>query len=182
MSEDSQRVLFEYARSISAPGLLVELGVCHGKTALMLAWVAWQCGFSYLGVDDWSLEGDRAEVECLIRGAGIPMAGYRFETKPIVFVAESKTQEALLPTEPISLLLIDAGHDEANVSADCERWIPLVAPGGYVAFDDYPGVSDPTHCHAAVRTHAELHTSTWEMCFYDGRMMIKRKPLTKESE
>lgn len=38
---------------------------------------------------------------------------------------------------PIGLLFVDASHDGASVRADFERWIPLVAKGGVVAFHDY---------------------------------------------
>jgi len=41
-----------------------------------------------------------------------------------------------------ALVLIDAGHEYADVSADIAAWLPKVAPGGMLAGDDYdwPGV------------------------------------------
>lgn len=37
----------------------------------------------------------------------------------------------------ISLLHIDGNHDYEFVLIDCEKWSPMVQPGGWVIFDDY---------------------------------------------
>lgn len=39
--------------------------------------------------------------------------------------------------EPVSLLLVDAGHDARALRADIDAWLPKVASGGIVAFHDY---------------------------------------------
>ena len=37
----------------------------------------------------------------------------------------------------IAVLHLDGNHDEAAVSQDFALWSPLVAPGGWIIFDDY---------------------------------------------
>lgn len=197
MSEEAQRELFRLAWGIGAPGLIVELGVCHGKTALMLAWVAWQHGLGYLGVDTWGLEGSQLEVLAVMRAAHIPAHGYHESEvtlpeflqllqpkEPCALLLKGNTHTVPLPMQPIDLLLIDAGHDEENVREDCRRWIPLVKPGGLVVFDDYPGTpAGIPHCHDAVRRNADWWTGSWEtLLYYEGRMMVRRKPAGEGEE
>lgn len=170
MSEAQQAELWKYACLVGEPDTIVELGVCHGKTALMLAWLAHQNGLKYLGVDNWSLEGSRAEVEQLFLNSGIPVGSD-------IQLVEGSTHTVEMP-ENIGLLLIDAGHDEANVSVDCARWLPQLKRTGYAVFDDYPGINDPAHCHHAVKVHADKWTANWEMLsYFDGRMLIRKKPI-----
>lgn len=40
-------------------------------------------------------------------------------------------------TGRISLIHIDANHDYAKVKLDCEAWLPLLVPGGWLILDDY---------------------------------------------
>jgi hypothetical protein len=48
-----------------------------------------------------------------------------------------KTRTALKPSGGIALLHIDGNHDAACAAEDVALWSPLVAPGGWVAIDDY---------------------------------------------
>ncbi len=44
---------------------------------------------------------------------------------------------------PFDLIFIDAAHDEASVADDIARALPLLAPGGLIAFHDYHSPVDP---------------------------------------
>lgn len=170
MSEREQELLYELALTLPLNPLIVELGVCNGKTAIILASAAKALGGRYIGVDNWSLEGDLSEVYRLLLGVA--------EDTSFISLIQANTHTAPLPESPIDLLLIDAGHDEANVSVDCERWIPCIRPGGLVAFDDYPSETNwRESCHFAVRKHADLWTGDWQMLMFWNKVLVRRKPL-----
>ena len=48
-----------------------------------------------------------------------------------------RSRPALTPAGRIALLHIDGNHDAACAAEDVALWSPLVAPGGWVAIDDY---------------------------------------------
>lgn len=168
--DDHRRTMLFWCAETIQDGLIVELGVCHGGTGLMLAYVASCLGSNYLGVDDWSLEGSYENVVSLFAA--------NLVSPPAWTLIKGKTQEVSLPSRPINMLFIDAGHDEANVFRDVERWVPRVMPGGIVAFDDYPQGPDwLDSCHWAVRQAAENVTASWEHIGSWEGLLIRRKSL-----
>src|SRR5271165_3678981 len=56
------RILFDHAVLVSQGGAIVELGVCHGRTSAMFAYLAKHLGFHYYGIDFFGLEGTSAEA------------------------------------------------------------------------------------------------------------------------
>ena len=58
--------------------------------------------------------------------------------------ADSEAAIGLLPlkNESVDLLFIDGGHDLATVRRDIELYLPLVKPGGVIAFHDFRFPSD----------------------------------------
>lgn len=167
MTEREQDLLYEIAMTLNSPApLLIELGVCNGKTAVILSYVAKALGGHYIGVDNWSLEGTRDEVWAHITEAGLA---------PWAELIQGDTHSVPVP-DRIDLLLIDAGHQESAVSVDCERWIPHVRSGGLVAFDDYDGILLPDSPHVGVYKHAEKWTSTWRPIMFYGKLLIRRVP------
>jgi len=191
MTERQQELVYELALTIPEKGLIVELGVCHGKTAMVLAAAAYQRDGGYLGIDNWSLEGDRTQVHLLLDQL-MHSFGVRAPSKRVDggsywngrsfswTLAEADTHDDRWrhAAMEVDLLLIDAGHDEANVSKDCEIWIPKVKAGGLVIFDDWPsGPSWQASCHEAVRRHAEIWTGDWEWAASYGKVVARRRPL-----
>jgi len=170
LSVEKRQLLYWCAVTIPRGGLIVELGVCHGGTAMMLAYVAKCLEGLYAGVDDWSLEGSCEEVWAHMMAGGVQLNAALFE-------GDSRT--ITLPPDPIDLLFIDGGHQIGVVDQDCARWIPLVRPGGLVAFDDYTGKALPREedCHWAVRESAERWTSEWETVGYWQGLLVRRKPV-----
>jgi predicted O-methyltransferase YrrM len=191
MTERQQELVYELAMTIPERGLIVELGVCHGKTALILAAAAKQRDGKYLGIDNWSLEGNRQEVASLfnqlMHGLGVRVSsehsrqasqwGGSYFAWSLV-EDDTHAEHWRGNSAVVDLLLIDAGHDEANVSKDCEIWIPKVKAGGLVIFDDWPsGPNWQGSCHEAVRRHAEIWTGEWEWAASYGKVVARRKPL-----
>lgn len=169
MTEKQQELLFhEIAGTFTRDQhpLFVELGVCNGKTGLILAYLADRLAGTYVGVDNWGLENSFDGVYKLFAAADLK--GWSLVT--------GKTQEVVLPDQPIDLLVIDAGHDEANVSADVARWAGLVRPGGLIAFHDYDGIFSRESCHWAVRYYADFYTAEWEMTLFYHGLLVRRRP------
>ena len=169
LSEREQELLFETLLSaLPDHPVIVELGVCNGKTAILLAYLARGLGGHYIGVDNWSLEGTYGEVSDHLYNCGFD--GY-------ADLLVGSTHDVPLPTMPIDFLLIDAGHQESAVSIDCERWIPRVRPGGLVAFDDYP--TEQTwrdNAHWAVHHYADKYTGDWPLVMFWNKVLIRRRP------
>jgi predicted O-methyltransferase YrrM len=69
-------------------------------------------------------------------------------------VSDSESAIGLLPlkNESVDLLFIDGGHDLATVRRDIELYVPLVKPGGVVAFHDFhSGCDVPTAVWEAIK-------------------------------
>lgn len=167
--DDHRRMMLFWCAETIQDGLIVELGVCHGGTGLMLSYVASCTNSRYYGVDNWSLEGSYEQV--------VQLFTENLPYPPSWTLINGNTHDVPLPKLPISMLFIDAGHDEANVGPDCERWIPLVMPGGIVAFDDYPQGADwRESCHYAVREYADMYTHNWDHIGSWEGLLIRRAP------
>lgn len=76
------------------------------------------------------------------------------------------------PVKVIDFLFIDGNHEYEFIALDCKLWLPLVKPGGYVAFHDYNNVA-----FAGVRKAVDEATQDWEQVDSVWDMIIKRKPL-----
>lgn len=150
MRDDQHKLLFKYAQKVPKGGLILELGIAHGKTAALFALVGRDRNLDYIGIDDFSLEGTFEEVTQTMEsldGTG----GWS--------IYNSRTQDFNWSL-PIDLLFIDGGHDEANVKPDCEKYVPFVKPGGIVIFDDWPQSEDDPHW--AVGKYGTIATEGWE--------------------
>lgn len=165
VSDEQARRIFDQAVMVPYLGEIVELGVCNGRTGAMLCRVAMELGASYTGVDFFGLENTAVDIRTKFE-----------ENKLDGDIIESSTEEygKYWGEIPIDLLFVDAGHDEANVSVDCELWVPKVKPGGVVIFHDYDSESG---AHGAVKRHADLATQGWERIDDKGSMLIARRPV-----
>ncbi len=154
--------LYGLAMRVPRSGIIVELGVCHGRASTVLAYAARERKAQYVGVDDFSMEGTAGEVRVLLDGLGLPHC-----------ILEGKTQTVPWD-EPIDLLVIDAGHDEDNIRADINRWLPYLKSGGWVAFDDWD--EEEASAHWAVPYYGDLATQGWKELRGGGRMVAKCRP------
>jgi len=171
MTEEDQKIIFDTLKDIAPGSMIVELGTAHGKTSAILAYIAKHQGAEYHGVDNFSLEGSADEVNFTLDSLDLPHTLHEANTHDLPW------------SRPIDALLIDAGHDEANIKPDCEKWIPFVNPGGYVIFDDWTeGGTPATNAHWAIPYYGNLHTIGWKVIVKPSngevlKMMIKQKPL-----
>lgn len=189
LSREKRNLLFWCAAAAPKEPTFVEIGVCHGGTAMMLAYVARMLDGRYIGIDNWSLEGSFAEVRAHLDQADLLeprielIQGDSTTLNPQTVLRREAMMKAVtgphtLTSDGIDLLLIDGGHQEGVVDRDCANWIPHVKPGGLVCFDDYTGIELPREkdCHWAVRASAELWTGTYETVGYWSGLLVRRKP------
>jgi len=166
MEEEQQRVLYKLACELPEKSVMLELGVCRGKTAAVLCYVAKHRDLTYYGIDDFSLGGSLPQVQKCLDDLDLPHN-----------IVEGKTQD--VPWEAsIDLLIIDAGHYEEPVKSDCEKYIPFVKPGGYVAFHDYEKEFNQKSAHWAIHFYAEKITGKWKTYVLSNNLLIRQKPLT----
>jgi predicted O-methyltransferase YrrM len=135
-------------------GLVVEVGVMFGKSALALALGASKSGARFVGVDTW--ENDAAvQVDSpkLLEATAHSWNRRHMQGIAEQLVALTGCQSTMVKgdsglalnqlkassggTYPsVSLIHIDANHDYAKVKMDWELWEPRLTPGHVVVFDD----------------------------------------------
>lgn len=213
---EEQEAILDIALALKHNDVIVELGVCNGQTAAMLARSTGFTGALYYGIDAYMLECSYENDEPPEIRNGIAQLHYLVErmsdlnlsgqllfgkTQDIGRLWSSKREAiashlevpgSIFADGGISLLFIDAGHDEANIKPDIDIWLPLVKPGGIIVFHDYDNPYDPSSPHEAVRRNADLathygenapgddygHTREWTRQII-GSMLIARKPLVE---
>jgi predicted O-methyltransferase YrrM len=164
-SPEQQRALFDEVLKLGEGDWVVELGVCNGNTAAVLCSAANDVGAQYIGIDHFGLENDAPTVRRLFAENGLHGSIWNCDTHVAGRVWEA----------PISLLFIDAGHDEANVKLDIKLWVKWVKPGGVVAFHDWDEPYNPTSPHWAIHYYGlkAMEGWTWIPCPV-GMAMFKR--------
>lgn len=165
-SEEQQRALFNEAVKLKEGDWIVELGVCNGRTAAILSSAAKLFGANYIGIDHFGLENTAAGIWALFKKYNLP--GMIWDVNTHV--------AGLAWSSPISLLFIDAGHDEDNVRKDIELWLPWVKPGGVVAFHDWDEPFDRSSAHWAIRFYGEKSVEGWERIECPSGMAMFRRP------
>jgi predicted O-methyltransferase YrrM len=162
------RRLFDAAMFVPQNGVIVELGVCHGRTTAMFAMTVKKTGAQVFGVDFFGLEGSARLVRDNL---------HLNKLSTYATIIEANTHEAARYFNlPIDLLFIDAGHDEANVKPDLELWLPKLKPGGWLYMHDCDDPYDPDSAHWAVRKYGEQFTQGWDNCRPQDGMWIAQKP------
>lgn len=114
------------------PAVVWEIGTAAGGTLWALA-RALGSATTYASIDlpGGAYGGAQSLPECDLRHL-LQTAGAR----KIVLVRGDSRTVALPATRPPELLIIDGDHSDAGVRADWDRFAPLVAPGGMIAFHD----------------------------------------------
>ena len=153
--------------SSAPKGDVVEIGALLGKSASVLSFLArrFQTG-SVLVIDPWlwatGKQHDSPETVSIhmanswdyeklslnfitnILPIGLGICNYiksessdaynSYKTKQIITSTELGTTNYL---GKISVIHIDGNHDYIKVKLDCDLWIPLIHPGGWLILDDY---------------------------------------------
>ena len=135
--------------------IVVELGSWKGRSTIWLASAMRERGDGRVfAVDTWPDASHDSIYEPLLHGykgsqlfdefqQNVREAGLEQFVEPIrrttIDTARSWPKE-----RQIGLLLIDADHSYEAVKQEFDVWIPFLAEGGYVVFDDVPGWVGPT--------------------------------------
>jgi predicted O-methyltransferase YrrM len=142
MTDAQARVLFERARSLSAPARIVEIGSYRGRSAIVLALGAHD-GVEVVAIDphagndrgpqqiSGSSDEGQADHEAFM--ANLERAGVTGRVRHI----RLPSGDALgsLPGE-VGLLYVDGAHRYAPARDDIARWGARVAPGGTLLIHD----------------------------------------------
>ena len=151
---NSDHVYLSEAIDRHRPGIVVEVGVWKGASVLTMARRMRELGCDgvVIAVDTWLGAADHwldPNLQRMIpQMNGFPLLYFVFMTN---VVAEG-LQDYVLPLpldsanacevlhathiRPV-VLHVDAAHDYGAVTADLERWWPLLQPGGTLIADDY---------------------------------------------
>lgn len=191
---ENEREGVYYAAMNSTPkhGLIVEIGVCWGLTSVALAAAAKIQEAEFHAIDPFLLEGSPAEFSAMMDRKGLP---YFLHVGGASSDCFGFAEIGWMPDRGINFLLIDGAHNEPFVSLDCRKWLPLVASGGVVAFDDWgldpatgrPYTADeawkhrdnaekPHNPHWAIPYFGTMYTEGWEDAGNVGRVVMRRKP------
>lgn len=148
---DVELALADFASAVPADEVIVELGVYHGHSALVMAWGAKQGnGARVWGIDPWDTEGNVYGEEF---GLASARAWARYWAKGLGFANHvslvqgfSHEVGADWSGPPVGLLFVDGDHTEEGARRDLVTWLPHLAPGAVIAVDDYvspdyPGVA-----------------------------------------
>jgi predicted O-methyltransferase YrrM len=142
-------LVHELCTKLPAGANILEIGVCYGHTAIMLADFAKRLRGRYYGIDRWNdtSPSSRNYVQTTLDGLHLS------ERAALI---EGDSRIVPWPQIPLDFLLIDGGHDESCVSSDVRRFLPWVKIAGFVAFDDCDAKDDPASPCRAVKKYAEL--------------------------
>lgn len=74
-------------------------------------------------------------------------------------------------------IYIDAAHDEKSVRADITAALPMLKPGGVIAFDDYgvEGTTEEGYPHGVKPAVDGLIPTIWPVIFYKRKIKAFRK-------
>lgn len=140
------------------PSVCVEVGVFGGRWTLAVAAALRHIGRGVVhAVDPWdtspgAMGTHAADYLAWWRSVDLPGAKAKFLAardemglSPWIRVREQPSQAAAWAFDraSIDLLHIDGNHSPEESTADVRQWLPLVRPGGWVAFDDshWPSVA-----------------------------------------
>jgi MMP 1-O-methyltransferase len=149
--------LYRLARDGDGSGAIVEIGSWMGRST---AWLAAGSlarnrervhavdtfdGGPALKKDDYPVLKEHGTTYHAFE-QNLERVGLIDHVEPVV--SDSLAAAAQWDGGAIRLLFIDGDHSYEAARADLEAWLPHVAPGGYIAFDDvhenYPGVQRVT--------------------------------------
>lgn len=143
--------LLARAALVPADLAIVELGTFTGQGACCLGTgAALGLGARVWCIDMWGLRpsgqeakyddpGNQEATRVALDSLGLVQAA--------VLVRCETSEAAKLWLLPIGLLVVDAGHEKADVLADYQNWSRFVAPGGWLLMHDarnggWPGVDE----------------------------------------
>jgi predicted O-methyltransferase YrrM len=142
LSDDQAARLWECARALRAPAMIVEIGSYRGRSAIVLAAAAAE-GVEVVAIDPHAgndrgpqrIHGTSAEGEADHQAflANLRRAGVSDRVRHV----RRPSQEALgAVARPVDLLYVDGAHRYGPARDDIARWGARVAPGGTMLVHD----------------------------------------------
>ena len=129
---------------------IVEVGVWQGRSAIAMALACRGTNKKVYAIDPWAdYEEDGQNINVWLANSGLPSLedSYKrflknraaFRVEPWLEIIRSPSLQAATSWNngPIAMVFIDAGHEEHEVRADIDAWIPLLGPGGQMVGDDF---------------------------------------------
>jgi predicted O-methyltransferase YrrM len=146
-----------FAREVPPGGAVVELGVFCGKSLAYLARAVKPKQCKVFGVDTFlgspefgtGVKFEGKPWDAAPRGILATMAIQNLEAvgalgDVTLIVSDSARAAELFRDGSVWAVMVDADHSHGGVLRDLSAWWPKVAPGGYIAGDDFredfPGV------------------------------------------
>lgn len=157
-----QRVMCDIIRTLPKGANVVELGTCYGSTSALIMLACPDINFTT--IDHFKMENNYELTKPQLDALNVPYTLIKGDTQSVAW------------DKPIDFLFIDAGHDEANVKPDIEKWVPFVKKGGYVAFHDWDGAKEASLSpHWAITYYGDLATGGWkEVAYIEDQLMIRQ--------
>jgi predicted O-methyltransferase YrrM len=174
--------LSELARAVPGDEAIVEIGVYKGRTVCYLAFGARQGeGAHVYGIDPWDLQDQRALTreqrrlrfgETNTRQVAERTVQQQGMRQYVTLFRGFSTEIAASWDRPkIGLLFVDGDHSYDSVRADVEAWLPHLAEGPVIAFDDYGKTHNP-EVSKAVNQFVEDGLLVVEEIVGDGQLAI----------
>src|SRR5439155_12715514 len=128
LTDEEGEALYDLARACSGKGVIVEIGSWKGKSTICLG----RGSLAGASVPIYAID-PHADYRFGDFKANVERAGITDLVRPVTSLSQPAADELY---EPIELLFVDGSHAYDLVLEDCEKWVPKVADGGWVAFHD----------------------------------------------
>lgn len=83
---------------------------------------------------------------------------------------------ALSPSDAFHVVVVDGGHEKAQVEADIEAWTQHLRSGGIMFFHDYDAKDAPIHHSGVKQAVDESEVATWPIFGRQGWSIAFQKP------
>ena len=166
-NKEECRALYEILQNLPPHAFIVEIGVQFGRSMAVLGEVAKDLNFQVKGVDNWQ-EGVSPEARENVSNLIIK------HKWPVDILNMDSVEAARITSQDVDFLHIDGGHEDFEVMADMEAWLPKLKQGGYVCFDDYGHDSLPG-VFKAVTEYMSEHGGYWYLGRFGGKLGVFKK-------
>jgi predicted O-methyltransferase YrrM len=174
ISSEETAYLYQLASGMDAMSWAVELGTFCGRSGFVIASAANELGNPVLCIDWWKY----AEMHGTTPDK-VTEAWYRLKLEPMPYLWTGDSRKAprwlLFHEWQVGFLFIDTDHKRKHLYQELEEWLPLVKPGGIIAFHDYddPDKKFP-EMKAAIDEAAVRHL--WKLIGRVGSLIAFKKP------
>ncbi len=128
LSDEEGEALYELAQECTGKGVIVEIGSWKGKSTICLGLGSRAGNGIRIFAVDPHADYRHGEFKDNIERAGIADL-----VTPVQGLSQQVADDF---DEPIELLFVDGSHEEDDVRADFDKWVPKVVDRGIVAFHD----------------------------------------------